>query len=828
MFAGLSPGARDVLCVVFLYAVTLVLFRGIIFDNAGFASGGDTATALSYIHTGATLQEKEHRDILWMPNFFSGMPTFGPVAYVPRNVDYLQTYLQQALNLLYFNGRWTWYIVYFLIGGTSMFFFVRVLNFSRAAALLAALTFMLSPYAMGLPTEGHGTKLMALSYLPLVMMLTHLLFERRTLLTFALLAAAIGTLFLTNHMQIVYYVLMLVGCYLIYTIVMDFSAAKKAALKKTALLAGALAIGICMASYIYLSVYEYSQFSMRGGGTAGSTGGLAFDYATNWSWSLWEAIVLLIPGFYGISGLQSPYYWGHVEPWTNASVYVGLIPIILAVVALRERRTAFTIFVSIVTLVVIVISLGRNFPFVYDALFSVLPFFNKFRAPMMILHALPFLVGLLGAVGYDAIEELARRRGKEAERLMRGLAYAAAGAGGLLLLSFVFKETLRDILSGFLFLREGEVAELQRQYGTRTQSVITQIKQIRFDIFWKDYLKFLLLAAAGTGVAAMYLKRNLRPAFFSILMVILVLVDLMVIDNKLITPQPAGAVEQSFRMDETTKFLKDQPGLFRIFPLGQDLFMDNSFAYFGLQSIGGYSPAKLKIYQTMLDSCMYHGPDPEFPLNMNVVDMLNVKYLVGQFQLPPDRFRLVHVDQARRLNTYENPGALPRAFFVDTVLTAPGDEEVFRTLNSPTFNPAKEAIVHGPFTEHAGKSDSTSAAVTKFESSEISIQVYTASPALLVLSEVYYPAGWSATIDGQPATIYRTDDILRSVVVPAGAHTVDFTFAPKSYALGLLLSHSAWGLTALLLLAGLWYTPSIRQRLFRRRPAAETPDPLPS
>jgi hypothetical protein len=100
LFSTLSPPARDLLCIGLLYIVTLVLFRGIIFDNASFAEQGDTATAISYAHAGSELQKTEGRDVVWMPYFFSGMPTFGPVAFVPRNINYLQTYGQQILNIL--------------------------------------------------------------------------------------------------------------------------------------------------------------------------------------------------------------------------------------------------------------------------------------------------------------------------------------------------------------------------------------------------------------------------------------------------------------------------------------------------------------------------------------------------------------------------------------------------------------------------------------------------------------------------------------------------------------------------------------------------------
>ncbi len=822
--SSLSPTVQDLLCIVFLYVVTLVLFRGIIFDNAAFAAGGDTANAISYAHAGITLSEAEHTDILWMPYFFSGMPTFGPVAFLPHDVNYVQKYVQQILNLLYLNGRWTWYIIYFLLGGIAMFFLLRVLKLSRPAALVAALTFMLSPYAMGLPSEGHGSKLMAISYLPLVFLLTHLLFERRTVLMFGLLSAAIGTLLLTNHMQIVYYEFIIIGLYLLYTVIMDFPAAKLAAVQKTLLLVGALLVGLCISSYIYLSVYEYSQFSMRGGGTAGSSGGLAYDYATNWSWSPWEVIVLLIPGFYGIAGAQSPYYWGFVEPWTNANVYVGLVPVVLMIFALRFRRTGFTIFMSLIALLLVLVSFGRNFRFVYDAMFSYLPFFNKFRSPEMTLHLLPFALGVLAACGYAGIEGLAKNV-KDSAGLIRTLLIIAGTAAAVLLLSLLLKSTMQEFLSSFLFLKDGEAAQFHRQYGARAQDALAQVKQLRFDILWKDYIKFLLLFVAAIGIIAFFLKKKVSAALFAAVIIGLLIVDLGSIDSRLINPQPAN-VEQAFRTDPTIQYLKQQPGLFRVFPVGrdhagQDLFMDNTFAYFGLSSIGGYSPAKLKIYQTLLDSCLYRGVDPSFPLNMAVLNMLNVRYIVASGRLPEDRFRLVNADDQRHLLTYENPGALPRVFFADTAITASTDGATFRAMNDPGFNPARTAVLYETLPDPIGRVDSMHApSILSYQSREITVAAEAPGTSLLVLSEVYYPAGWKAYIDGKETKIHRTNYILRSVVVPSGKHQVSFIFDPPLYRAGWTLSNAAWGIAGICCIFGLLRLPALRRRMNARTESA--------
>jgi hypothetical protein len=817
-FSTLSPVTQDLLSIGLLYVLCLLVFHGIIFDNAAFATQGDTAAAMSYVHAGQQLEKAEGVDVLWMPYFFSGMPTFGNVAFVPHDVSYVQSIVQRILNILFLNGTWTWYIVYYFLAGVFMFFLGRTWGFGRIASMLAAVTYMLAPYAIGLAPDGHGSKLMAISYIPLVILLTHWMFEKRTLLTFGLLAAAIGTLLLTNHMQIVYYAFLVLGAYLLYHIILDFKEHKGLIPKKTLLLVGALLLGLCISSYIYFSVYEYSQYSMRGGGTTGATGGLTYDYATNWSWSLWDGIGLFIPGFYGLNGVAGVSYWGHVLPWTYSYIYVGLLPILLAVLAVMYKRTTLTIFMTILTVFVIVASLGRNFPPLYDLMFKFLPFFNKFRVPSMILHLLPLTLGILGAIGYTALEERWADL-KSNTRLIKTLIMISLVAGGVLLLSLALKGSIEDMFRNIPPMKEGEVAQIEQRYGRQASQAIAYLKDLRFEIFWKDYMKFFALLAAGTGVIALYLRRAISPGLFAASMIAVLVIDLTIVDLRMINPQPAGDLQENFQPDETVNFLKRQQGEFRVLPLppyGNE-WNDNTYAYHGIESVGGYSPAKLRIYQTMLDSCLVKGYDPSFPLNLGVIDMLNAKYFIVPGQLPEGRFQLVHVDQAKRLLTYYNPGALPRAWFVDTVKVVSDDHDVFTTLDAPDFNPRHLAVVQSPVVAPAvERPDSgATAAVKVHQSRRIVIDATTSKPALLVVSEIYYPAGWKATVDGNPTEIYRTNSVLRSVVVPAGTHEVVMTFDPPLYRAGYLLSNGAWGVALVCILVGLYRDRTARERVLR-------------
>jgi hypothetical protein len=612
-------------------------------------------------------------------------------------------------------------------------------------------------------------------------------------------------------MQIVYYVLLALGAYSLYNIILEFTQNRGVAVKKILLLGGAIAVGLCISAYIYLSVYEYSTYSIRGGGTAGSTGGLTFDYATNWSWNPWETIIYLVPSFFGFA---SPVYWGEM-PFHTSTEYLGIIPIVLAVIALIYKRNRVTLFFAALTFVIFLVSLGKYFPAFYGFLFQYLPLFNKFRIPSMILHLLPFTIGILAAYGMTFLLEL--REDTAARSLKKGLLVATGILGALLVIIVLFKSSVYETFSGSMFQRDSDLPELRQQYGAQAQQALLQFKQIRFELMWKDFIKFVFIFAATAGVILAYLNRKIREGVFGGLLIAILLIDLVIIDVKFIDPKPAQNLEENFRPDATVSYLKQQPGFFRIAPLpvGGSAFMDNTYAYHGLQSIGGYSPAKLKIYQTMLDSCIAHGPDPSFPLNMNILNMLNAKYIVVGGQLPGDRFTLANVDEAKRQLTYLNPGALPRTYFVGRAIATQNQTEVFQWLNSAQFNPATMAVLEKPIPAGLTQPDSVRATIIDYKSREITIKAYTSSPALLVLSEVYYPAGWKAFVDGTETEIYKTNYVLRSIMVPSGEHTVTFSFNPPLYAMGLTLTRSAWGVAFLCIVIGLWQTPAIRARLGR-------------
>jgi hypothetical protein len=306
---------------------------------------------------------------------------------------------------------------------------------------------------------------------------------------------------------------------------------------------------------------------------------------------------------------------------------------------------------------------------------------------------------------------------------------------------------------------------------------------------------------------------------FSAAVFLILFTDLSIVihDGHFIDPQPLSSVTEGFQPSSTVSFLKQQPGLFRVFPIAgrPDMYQDNTFAYFGLQSVGGYSPAKLKIYQEMVDSAGLYPP--RLPLPMNVLNMLNARYIVSPGRLPdPGHLQGVNLDQEQRLITYMNPDALPRAWFVDTALVMTSKTGLFETILDSSFNPGRMALLETSLHTDIHPSDSARAEVTSYGSSEIHISAFSSRQSLLVLSEIYYPAGWKAFVDQKETEIYKTNSILRSVAVPAGGHEVVFRFDPPMYRIGLLSSKTGWGISGICILLGLWFVPSIRSKLVKR------------
>ncbi|MBI5020635.1 MAG: YfhO family protein [Ignavibacteriales bacterium] len=818
-FDNLSSVKKDIFSIAVLFVLLYILFFKIITSDMMFADSGDTASVRSWDKAMEHIRTTEKVDPFWIPYIFSGLPVASAMIF-SRDLNYPEIILLFIGKPLFFGGEMSWFILHYFLMGIFTYFLARQLKFLHLPSLFAAITMMLNPYAIGLAQSGHGSKMMTLTFVPLVFLLAVSLFQRRDILSLGLLGAATGTMLLNKHPQIALYGLLLIGIYFLYESILDIKTQPVIVAKRFALFAAAMAIGFAIFTYQYFPTEQYKPHSIRGS--------LTYEYATSWSNHPLEMLTFIHPSFFGFSnnyiteiqGAEQalPLYWGWM-PFVEGPVYVGIIPALLMVFAFIYKRNRLTWFLTIFTIFILFLSFGNHLGLIYNLFFDYLPYFNSLRAPAMILSLVSLTCGLIAAFGVSFLMEL-HQRGKEIdlEKINKNILKWIAIIGAVIVFSLVGKSFLQSFLSDFMFSKEGELREFIQQAGQQgALQYQTLLKEKRFDVFWGDMIKMFVLSGALLGLIYFYIKGRKSPTLAAAGMILLVTVDLAAVDVKFVNPRPRTSFEEP-QADATVQYLNNDSSLYRIFPLGrdgsgQDLFQNNSFMYHQLSSIGGYSPAKIRIYQDLIESALYNGADPQFPINMNVVNMLNVKYLIAPGQLPANKFQMVNFDQTKKMLTYINPGCLPRAWFVDTAIVASSKNAVFLHLNSPDWNPHKTAILETALPSAILKSDSTRVSDIQYQSQKLSMKVFTAQSALLVVSEIYYPPGWKAFIDGNTVEIYKTNYVLRSLIIPAGEHTVEFRFDASIYETGLAITNAGWGISLLLVLVGLIQIPAIKKRI---------------
>jgi len=765
---------KDLGWLALLYLLVLFLYREVAFFGKMFVSADTIAQGAVFLKYGFGQLESGHYP-LWFPSIFSGMPFFASMSFdlfvYPARI--LLHYLDQ-FGLHFLNYK----IVHFFVGGLFTYLLMRSYRLARSSAFVAAAVFIFSPMVASLE---HGNRIITIMYIPAVFYLVKRLFERRDIASLALAGLFIGFQMMANHLQIVYYTWLLMALWFLYQVIAGFRerGGLRGALGGGAWLAGAFVIGLGVAALLLLSVYEYTPFSARASGDPQS----AYQFATQWSLHPGEMLSFVIPSFMGFGGQT---YWGYM-PFTHCPNYLGVVALFLAVWALLFRRNRVTLFFAVAGCLAVVVSFGRYLPLLYKPMYVLLPFFDKFRVPAMILMVLFFCVAVLAGFGVQALLESSagdkkdrslERRKRTARRLLV-IAVVAIVIGVVLTLAH---GPMSRSLSGTYDSADAAMG----RYQQLSPQVRSQIDQQRFSLAFGDLWKFLLFLAVISVIVALYFSGRLkRPALIA-LVIALLLVDLFWIDLKAISFGQRRGYEQTYyrqRRDDVIRFLQNDETLFRILPLEQ--VSSNEYAYYNISSVGGYHPAKLGIYQRAMEQVGLGNP--------NLMDLLNVKYIITERQIDHPRFEMVMEGTSGKI--YRNRMALPRAFMIHEYEILAAEEETFRRLASEDFDPRETVILERDPEFDPGPRGEARVDMTEYSPHRMVAQTSTASAGLLVFSEVYYPAGWQAVVDDRPAEILKADGLLRAVRLPAGEHRVEMEFRPRTFRLGL------W--TSLLFLSGI-------------------------
>jgi hypothetical protein len=825
--------------------VSLIALLLIVFFHEAFFSGKvffvpDNASSIA-IEEGY-LKEADDAGVnpFWNPYVFSGMPTWGSSS--PGHGMYLHTFLdplqpmlvmqvygwaQGVVNVLPLPGMFWDVFNYFLLGLFTYLLGLRR-KFEPFAAFLVAVSVVFSLYSLNWIMAGHNTKITVFAWLPATLLLIDLLFEKRTILRVAFLIAALHFTFNSGHVQMVFYNLMAIGMFIMYKWYSGESFGKVALVSGITI--GAAAFAFLMLSGPYFATWEYKDFSIRGAGSGGSghgtpTGGLDYDYATNWSFSLPEIVTFFVPSFVGFG---SPTYWGTMT-FTESPIYLGVVISFFALlgIVLRPRDKFVHLWLALGFLALLV-ALGRNFSLVFDLFFNHVPFFNNFRIPSMILYLNALCVGMLAGVGLTEILRLLReRQAGAAVRLKKALWLPVAIAAVMVLI---------------LLLSQGgytsAVADMMQKYQPRSWSAIQQVEQamaagqsipVEYQGYtraaiYKEALNDAFLALLFMAGAALllwaFVKAKISVTVLQVGLLLILVLDWWIVDYKPMNLVHARQQEESLQPTDVVRFLKQDPDVFRILP-ASDHGSDNWYVAFTIQSVAGYHPAKLKLYDdvrnSMFNAFQFQSPEHLESANWAMLSMLNTKYVVvpNTWQLTRPWLKLVF--QGNRESVYENQYVLPRAFFVASHQVIPDDEEMFNTIATlPGYRPDQVAYLSdAPDRPLVDVPDSlialTTAELKEFGINHFSYEVSTPVDALLKLSEVYYTSGWTATLNGEPIEILRSDYTLRAVIVPAGTHTLEMRYEPESYLAGLIVTTvTNYTLAAVLLLYAVFW---IRKRV---------------
>lgn len=790
-FSGWKKGL--IACAVLIAVIAAVMPEICFMDNIFLTP--DSKAPISFTEVGKKAIREEGIYPLWNPYIFSGMPSYSSMMFTPR--VYPPSWIIDILHKYFFLPQMGWLLIHYFVAGIGVYLLSRSLKISPAISLLCGVVFVMLPNYLAMGANGHGSQACAVAYIPYGLLFSReLLRGRRKLMMAGLLALTLGVQMLRGHVQISYYTYMIIGLLFIFeSVSMLREGRRKELLVRTIFLLIAFLLAVGIAMVLIGPVRNYAQHSIRGGS---SGGGLDYGYATGWSLHPREVLTFVFPWAFGF-GKET--YWGSM-PFTDYPNYLGVITVIFSVIAIFRVRTRTIWFLVTAAVLATLLSFGKHFPF-YNLMFHYFPYFNKFRVPVMVLIIQQIAIVLLMGAGLQNVlnsfadGELGRPPARKAIKI--GVVCCAA----FLLLSLAGSGMIHSRIESVL---QGSAA----------------VQDLAAGLFARDLIKTaglftlaaLLLFAASLGKIS---KGNLLLA-----LALLLFVDLLTVSRSIIYPEGTWKSEgyrivreqererEFKRPDEVIRFLKEDDSMFRIFPApavrldrwshNAYPFNQNKYMIHEIFSAGGYHAAKLQNYQNLMDRMFASFRSRNVPVN--ILNMLNIKYIVSEFPLFRENETFPLVWQKGQKTIYRNSDFLPRVFFVDRQRVMER-ERMLSMLVSPDFDPSEEVLLESRIATGNLSDRGSRAEILEYGLNSIKIRAHTEAPCIMVTSEIYYPE-WKAEIDGESVDILRADYCLRAVSLSAGEHVVEFRYDSQVLKGSLVASIIAFSVS-LIISAGGWF-----------------------
>ena len=785
-----------------IFAVVACVYMMPALDGKIIATS-DGVQGRSAVHEVVDYYEHTGNRSWWTGSMFSGMPN-----YQIGGGKYLSDlWLKPLKDVLLWGHRSVIAIV--IIYCLGFFALLRSMKVDKWLSVVGALAIAFSSYFFIIIGANHHSKTSTLALMSAVIAGFYLIFHghRKTGLCLSMVCAAIGFF---PHPQMSYYMCFIIGAFWVAELCGAVtSKAWKAFGLNTLLFSAAFGIGLGTGTAATFANLEYAQETMRGGHSdlekatdgANKTKGLDLDYATAWSYGIQECWTFLIPDYMGGSSNYTldkdseicqemirkgvprksaeqfcqnlPLYWGD-QPFTAGPVYMGAIVCLLFVLGLMIVKGPYKWCLLAVTLLSVTLSWGNHCLGWTKLFFDYVPMYNKFRAVSSILVIAEVTMPLLGFLALKRLTEAKREvlaaaaddaAQYAASPCVKRLSRCVLIAGGILVVLLL---AARVFTAGFTGPND------ESMFSQLPDWLADAIVAERASMFSADVWRSLGLVLVTTAVLWFYVISHKwhGTATLALVLGVLVLTDMWAVDKRYMNDtmfSKGDTFDQAFKMQPWEKQIldNDQDPDFRVFNLASNPFNDARTSY-RLKSVGGYSAAKLRRYQDLIDQ---HLSKMHWP----VIDMLNTKYIIAKDQ------------QSGQTYVQQNPGAMGNAWYVDTlvVVNTPNEEcaglmqyDLHTTAVVDASMIAGDKCADGVIVNAADSTASVS--LTRYTPEYVEYDAQSTQPGTIVFSEIYYANGWKASVDGQPADHYRVNYLLRAMDVPAGQHHIRFEFRPDS------------------------------------------------
>ena len=791
------------LCIVAFAVITLVYFSPIMQGKRLKQQDIEMYRGMS--KEIADFKEATGEQSLWTNSMFGGMPAWN--ISVSQNSN-LVSYVNKGLALGFPHP-----IGAVFISMLGFFILLLVLDCSVWISFIGALAYGFTSYLFIVIGAGHNSKAMAMAYMAPVIAGILLTYRGKYLWGAVLTAIALALEIRAGHLQITYYLLLIVVCIIIAELIETIKEKKyQHFLKASGILVGVAIIAILTSSTTLYANYEFGKETLRGApvlksNVANQTKGLDRDYVTQWSYGIGETWSLMIPNAKGgasgyipekssaldklakIDQQLLPYYpngayWGD-QPFTSGPVYVGAIVCFLFVLGLFIVKGKYKWVLLAATILSILLSWGKNFMGFTDFFLDYIPGYNKFRSVSMTLVIAEVCMPLLGLL---ALAELFKNPDELKQK--RKYVYISLGiTAGLCLLFYALPQTFLSFTSNAdSTYMTNFLSDVKKQtgYSIDRQSFTNSLIQARVAIFRHDAIRSFLYIYVAAILILLSVSGKMNKKYMFAGLALLVAIDMFTIDKRYLNNNnfiAKSKADKPFVMSDVDKLiLQDKDLDYRVVNLTVSTFNDASTSYFH-KSIGGYHGAKLRRYQDIIDRYL----SKQNASYWKVLDMLNTKYII----YPKNNQMTVEL----------NPDAFGNAWIVgDIKWVATPNEEIDAIANT---NVKEVAIVNNEFRDLIGDFKASPAEgivkLVDYQPNKLKYSFDSSKDELVVFSEIWTKKGWTMWIDGVESPLFRSDYILRSAIVPAGQHEIVMRYEPSIWRIG----NAIQLITSLLILLGL-------------------------